>query len=76
MFLFLFKKKSTHARFYNSSFVTIILKVVNVIIIKYFRHICLIGVQYKTIAKLFANRLANMVWFLVNMEQHVFVKGR
>ncbi|GJX15682.1 RNA-directed DNA polymerase, eukaryota, reverse transcriptase zinc-binding domain protein [Tanacetum coccineum] len=45
----------------NSSFITLIPKVANPIHIKDFRPISLIGVHYKIIAKILANRLAKVV---------------
>lgn len=53
----------------NSSFITLIPKVVNHLLIKDYRPITLIGIQYKVIAKLLALRLAKVVDSMVSMEQ-------
>nr|GEW78569.1 RNA-directed DNA polymerase, eukaryota, reverse transcriptase zinc-binding domain protein [Tanacetum cinerariifolium] len=60
----------------NSSFITLISKVANPIHIKDFRPISLIGVQYKIIAKILANRLAKVVDKVVSLEQSAFILGR
>ncbi|GKE66589.1 putative RNA-directed DNA polymerase, eukaryota, reverse transcriptase zinc-binding domain protein, partial [Tanacetum coccineum] len=60
----------------NSSFITLILKVANPIHIKDFRPISLIGVHYKIIAKILANRLVKVVDKVVSPEQSAFISGR
>nr|GEY88124.1 RNA-directed DNA polymerase, eukaryota [Tanacetum cinerariifolium] len=60
----------------NSSFITLIPKVANPIHIKDFRHISLIGVQYKIIAKILENRLAKVVDKVISHEQSAFISGR
>ena len=50
---------------YNSCFIMLIPKVENPTEIKDYRPISLIGLQYKIIVKLFANRLAKVVDYLV-----------
>ncbi|GJX75034.1 RNA-directed DNA polymerase, eukaryota, reverse transcriptase zinc-binding domain protein [Tanacetum coccineum] len=59
----------------NSSFFTLIPKVSNSIFIKYFRPISLIGVYYKTIAKILADRLAKVIDKIVSHEQSAFIVG-
>nr|GEW12948.1 hypothetical protein [Tanacetum cinerariifolium] len=60
----------------NSSFITLISKVANPIHIKDFQPIFLIGVQYKIIAKILANRLAEVVDKVISHEQSAFILGR
>ncbi|GJT01740.1 putative RNA-directed DNA polymerase, eukaryota, reverse transcriptase zinc-binding domain protein [Tanacetum coccineum] len=60
---------------FNSSFFTLIPKVSNPIFIKDFRPISLIGVHYKIIAKILANRLAKVVDKIVSHEQSAFIAG-
>ena len=44
--------------------------------IKDYRPISLIGLHYKIIAKILANRLASVVSSLVSKEQSAFIAGR
>ena len=60
----------------NSSFITLIPKVANPIHIKDFRPISLIGMQYKIISKILANRLAKVVHKVIGHEQSAFISGR
>nr|GEU87933.1 RNA-directed DNA polymerase, eukaryota, reverse transcriptase zinc-binding domain protein [Tanacetum cinerariifolium] len=60
----------------NSTFITLILKVSNSMLVKDYRPISLIGMHYKIIAKLLANRLAKMVDKVVSQEQSAFIPGR
>ncbi|GKE09575.1 RNA-directed DNA polymerase, eukaryota, reverse transcriptase zinc-binding domain protein [Tanacetum coccineum] len=60
----------------NSSFITLIPKVANPIHIKDFHPISLIGVHYKIIANILANRLAKVVDKVVSPEQSAFISGR
>ncbi|GJY63088.1 putative RNA-directed DNA polymerase, eukaryota, reverse transcriptase zinc-binding domain protein [Tanacetum coccineum] len=60
----------------NSSFITLIPKISNPIHIKDFRPISLIGMQYKIIAKILANRLSKVIDKLVSQEQSTFIAGR
>ncbi|GKA26227.1 ribonuclease H-like domain-containing protein [Tanacetum coccineum] len=60
----------------NSSFITLIPKISNPIHIKDFRPISLIGMQYKIIAKILANRLSNVIDKVVSKEQSAFIAGR
>ncbi|GKD20983.1 RNA-directed DNA polymerase, eukaryota, reverse transcriptase zinc-binding domain protein, partial [Tanacetum coccineum] len=60
----------------HSSFFTLIPKVSNPIFIKDFRLISLIGVHYKIIAKILANRLSNVIDKIVSHEQSAFIVGR
>lgn len=59
----------------NSSFITLIPKLDSPIIVTDYRPISLIGMQYKIIAKVLANRLAKVVDSVVNSEQSAFIKG-
>ena len=60
----------------NSSFITLIPKVLNPMFIKDYRPISLIGVQYNIIAKLMANRLAKVIDDVISYEQSTFITGR
>ncbi|GJW61477.1 putative RNA-directed DNA polymerase, eukaryota, reverse transcriptase zinc-binding domain protein [Tanacetum coccineum] len=60
----------------NSSFFTLIPKVSNPIHIKDFRPISLIGIHYKIIAKILANRLSKVIDKIVSKEQSAFIAGR
>ncbi|GKE02211.1 putative RNA-directed DNA polymerase, partial [Tanacetum coccineum] len=60
----------------NSSFITLIPKVINPMNVGDYRPISLIGIQYKIIAKVMALRLAKVVDSVVSMEQSAFIKGR
>ncbi|GKA37476.1 RNA-directed DNA polymerase, eukaryota, reverse transcriptase zinc-binding domain protein [Tanacetum coccineum] len=60
----------------NSAFITLIPKVINPILITDYRPISLIGMQYKIIAKLLANRLARVLDNIVSPVQSAFISGR
>ncbi|GJY64199.1 putative RNA-directed DNA polymerase, eukaryota, reverse transcriptase zinc-binding domain protein [Tanacetum coccineum] len=60
----------------DSSFITLVPKVSNSVNIKDFRPISLIGIHYKIIAKLLANRLSKVVGKVVSHEQSAFIKDR
>ncbi|GJY94381.1 RNA-directed DNA polymerase, eukaryota [Tanacetum coccineum] len=60
----------------NSAFNTLIPKVHNPLIIKDYRPISLIGLQYKILAKLLAKRLAEVIDKIVSHEQSAFISGR
>ena len=60
----------------NSSFITLVPKVDDPLTISDFRPISLIGCQYKIIAKVLANRLAQVIPSVVGDVQMAFIKGR
>nr|XP_043639112.1 uncharacterized protein LOC122610185 [Erigeron canadensis] len=60
----------------NSSFITLIPKVQNPVLISDYHPISLIGLQYKIIAKLLATRLANVIDSVVSSEQTAFIKDK
>ncbi|GJU81563.1 putative RNA-directed DNA polymerase, eukaryota, reverse transcriptase zinc-binding domain protein, partial [Tanacetum coccineum] len=60
----------------NSSFITLIPKVTSLILCKDYRPISLIGLQYKIISKLLANRIAKVIEGVISVEQSAFIKGR
>ncbi|GJW00334.1 RNA-directed DNA polymerase, eukaryota, reverse transcriptase zinc-binding domain protein [Tanacetum coccineum] len=59
----------------NSSFITLIPKIPNPLPIKDYRLISLIGMQYKIVAKLLANRLSTILNKLVSPTQSAFISG-
>ncbi|GJZ30258.1 RNA-directed DNA polymerase, eukaryota, reverse transcriptase zinc-binding domain protein [Tanacetum coccineum] len=59
----------------NSSFFTLIPKVNNPTLITDFRPISLIGIHYKIIAKILANRLSKVIDKIVSKEQSSFIAG-
>nr|GEV56757.1 RNA-directed DNA polymerase, eukaryota, reverse transcriptase zinc-binding domain protein [Tanacetum cinerariifolium] len=68
--------KSDRAPGCNASFITLIPKVSSPVTPKEYRPISLIGVQYKIIVKLLANRLVKIIEDIVDPVQLAFVKGR
>ncbi|GJS91543.1 RNA-directed DNA polymerase, eukaryota [Tanacetum coccineum] len=60
----------------NSSFITLIPKKHNPMNVKDYRPISLIGIQYKVLAKILANRLASVIDSVISNEQLAFIKGR
>ncbi|GKC22495.1 RNA-directed DNA polymerase, eukaryota, reverse transcriptase zinc-binding domain protein [Tanacetum coccineum] len=60
----------------NSSFITLIPKVNNPSVVTDYRPISLIGAQYKIIAKILANRLAQVIGSIISCEQSAFLKSR
>lgn len=60
----------------NSSFITLIPKVSNPLVVDDFRPISLIGFQYKVIAKVLANRLSKVIDSVISNSQSAFIKGR
>ncbi|GJU92745.1 putative RNA-directed DNA polymerase, eukaryota, reverse transcriptase zinc-binding domain protein [Tanacetum coccineum] len=60
----------------NSSFFTLIPKVNNPTCITDFRPISLIGIHYKIIVKILANRLAKVIDKIISKEQSAFIVGR
>ncbi|GJZ74415.1 RNA-directed DNA polymerase, eukaryota [Tanacetum coccineum] len=60
----------------NSSFITLIPKTLNPLVVSDFRPISLIGAQYKIIAKVLANRLARVIDSIISHEQSAFIKHR
>ncbi|GJU00233.1 putative RNA-directed DNA polymerase [Tanacetum coccineum] len=71
-----FETSSLIPRWCNSSFITLIPKVEDPLVIHDYRPISLIGCQYKIIAKVLANRLALVISSVVGESQTVFIKGR
>ena len=60
----------------NASFFTIIPKVKDPKTPNDFRHISLIGCQYKIIGKILANCLLEVIHSVVSLKQSAFIKGR
>ncbi|GKB80382.1 putative RNA-directed DNA polymerase, eukaryota, reverse transcriptase zinc-binding domain protein [Tanacetum coccineum] len=71
-----FMESGTMPKGTNSAFITLIPKTPNPILIKDYRPISLIGMQYKFIAKLLANRLSTVLDKLVSPTQSAFISGR
>ncbi|GKA37936.1 putative RNA-directed DNA polymerase, eukaryota, reverse transcriptase zinc-binding domain protein [Tanacetum coccineum] len=60
----------------NSAFITLIPKVSNPLYIKDYRPISLIGVHYKIVSKILANRLSKVIDSIISHEQSAFISGR
>ncbi|GJX53450.1 RNA-directed DNA polymerase, eukaryota, reverse transcriptase zinc-binding domain protein [Tanacetum coccineum] len=60
----------------NASFIALIPKVPNPMVISDFCPISLIGAQYKIITKVLANRLAKVIDLIIGHEQSAFIKNR
>ncbi|GJV75495.1 RNA-directed DNA polymerase, eukaryota [Tanacetum coccineum] len=60
----------------NSSFITLIPKESNPLVVSDFRLISLIGAQYKIIVKILANRLSRVIATVISSEQTAFVSQR
>ncbi|GJV24561.1 putative RNA-directed DNA polymerase, eukaryota, reverse transcriptase zinc-binding domain protein [Tanacetum coccineum] len=67
---------SSSLRGYNASFITLIPKIQNPLVVKDYRPISLLGIQYKIIAKVLATRLAKVVNEVVRFEQTTSIQGR
>nr|KAJ0212439.1 hypothetical protein LSAT_V11C400171510 [Lactuca sativa] len=59
----------------HSSFITLIPKVKNPLLVKDFHPFSLIGMQFKIIAKILAKRLVVMLPDVISVEQSAFLKG-
>ena len=71
-----FHRHSMFERSMNASFLTLIPKKRNVVNIKDFRLISLVGSVYKLLSKLLANRLRAVLDNLISESQNSFVGGR
>ncbi|GJW78508.1 putative RNA-directed DNA polymerase, eukaryota, reverse transcriptase zinc-binding domain protein [Tanacetum coccineum] len=71
-----FMKSGTMPKCTNSAFIMLIPKIPNPFLIKDYRPISLIGMQYKIIAKLLANRISTVIDKLVSPTQSTFISGR
>nr|GEX83693.1 RNA-directed DNA polymerase, eukaryota, reverse transcriptase zinc-binding domain protein [Tanacetum cinerariifolium] len=60
----------------NSTFITLILKILGANMVKDFRPISLIGIFYKIIAKVLTNRLVGVFGDIVNEVQSAFIANR
>ena len=60
----------------NSSFITFIPKIDNPICINDYQSISLMGMQFKIIAKLLANRLTAVLHDVIGLEQFAFLNSR
>ncbi|GKV36996.1 hypothetical protein SLEP1_g45072 [Rubroshorea leprosula] len=75
-FLHEFHKNGKLVRGLNTSFIVLVLKVDNPQKIEEYRPISLIGVMYKILAKLLANRLKVVLDGIVGEQQMAFIRGR
>nr|GEW51788.1 transposon TX1 putative 149 kDa protein [Tanacetum cinerariifolium] len=57
----------------NSAFITLIPIVSNPLFIKDYRLISLIGIHYKIVAKILANRLSKVIDSIISPEQYAFI---
>nr|GEU74338.1 transposon TX1 uncharacterized [Tanacetum cinerariifolium] len=57
----------------NFAFITLIHKVSNPLFIKDYRHISLIGLHYKIVAKILSNRLSKVINSIISPEQSAFI---
>ncbi|GKE50488.1 putative RNA-directed DNA polymerase, eukaryota, reverse transcriptase zinc-binding domain protein, partial [Tanacetum coccineum] len=71
-----FESSSLIPRGCNSSFISLIPKVDDPLVVSDFRPISLIGCQYKIIAKILANRLSKVVSSVVGDVQMAYIRGR
>ncbi|GJZ76875.1 RNA-directed DNA polymerase, eukaryota, reverse transcriptase zinc-binding domain protein [Tanacetum coccineum] len=60
----------------NSAFIMLIPKVSNPLFIKDYRPISVIGIHYKIVAKILANRLSKVIDSIISPEQSGFINGR
>ena len=60
----------------NATFLALIPKKIDVVDVKDFRPISLVGELYKIIVKVLANRMRRVVHGLISESQNAFVKGR
>ncbi|GJS41117.1 RNA-directed DNA polymerase, eukaryota, reverse transcriptase zinc-binding domain protein [Tanacetum coccineum] len=70
-----FEASGSIPRSCNSSFITLVPKVEDPLVIGDFHPISLIGNQYKIIAKILANRLSRVLPSVVREAQMVYIKG-
>ncbi|GJW30095.1 putative RNA-directed DNA polymerase, eukaryota, reverse transcriptase zinc-binding domain protein [Tanacetum coccineum] len=70
-----FMESETMPKDTNSSFITLIPKIPNHLLIKDYRLISVIGVQYKIIAKVLANQLSTVLDKLISPTQSAFILG-
>jgi hypothetical protein len=66
----------TFERSLNATLITLILKKVDVVEVKDFQPISLVGSAYKIMAKVLANRLSMVLEDIISTPQNAFVKGR
>jgi hypothetical protein len=71
-----FHSKASFQKSLNASFITLIPKKVGAVDLKDFRPISLVGVVYKLIAKVLANKLKMVLGKIISETQNAFVKGR
>nr|GEV72802.1 RNA-directed DNA polymerase, eukaryota [Tanacetum cinerariifolium] len=75
-FVYEFLKTGIIPKGCNTSFIALIPKISNPMVVSDFRPISLIGAQYKIIAKVLANRLAQVIDSIISREQSAFIKNR
>ncbi|GJS33128.1 putative RNA-directed DNA polymerase, eukaryota, reverse transcriptase zinc-binding domain protein [Tanacetum coccineum] len=72
-FVVYFFSNATFPQGSNSAFIMLILKVSNPLLIKDYRPISLIGIHYKIVAKILANRLFKVIYSIISPEQFAFI---
>ncbi|GJS45242.1 RNA-directed DNA polymerase, eukaryota, reverse transcriptase zinc-binding domain protein [Tanacetum coccineum] len=71
-----FMESGTMPKGTNSAFITLISKTPNPILIKDYHSISLIGMKYKIVAKLLANRFSTVLNKLVSPTQSAYISGQ
>jgi hypothetical protein len=71
-----FYEYGSFERSLNATFLSLIPKRTNVVEVKDFQPISLVGSVYKILAKVLANRLSRVLSTIISPSQNVFVQGR
>ena len=71
-----FYEYGSFVRSLNATFLSLIPKKVNAVVVKDFRPISLVGSMYKILAKVLANRLSVVLAAVISPSQNAFIQGR